>query len=484
MRIYNILFLILTIQAQHVFSQDTTLYENGKIACITKYDNGIRNGQHLVFYKNGQIGVIGFFKEGKPIGEWQWYYSNSKLLRRVTFNNGIITGDFREYWSNGNLKIEGFGIISGIGTSAFTTITDIIDTSKKINTIKSKSIHKDNFQHHYEQYNEATSLWMDFFYDYKESFFGPQNAQGLWKEYFPSGVLQNIRSYLNGSPEGAWKSYYENGSLYSTSTYKNGRTEGESIRYFKNGKPSHIESYKKGILDGDGKSYFENGQLSNHMFYKNGRIDSFWIQYYGSGKIMSKYFYKDSKLHGTLIFYYENGMPKNISIHSNGYIQEQKNFYENGILRTYDIYELGQNWLKEKDMVIISRKTYSKNGNIEFIESFDNMGTLLSIQKNDTNIFYPDKESIINKLKKFAYQKSGQIITIQEASRILKFLGANVISVYNINPEPFVVGIFDKKRAVSIWIGTYGKKDRYGVRYGNSDLLYHGNNDTYFEIIK
>ena len=156
MRIYKILFFILIIQAQHVFSQDTTLYENGKIACITKYNNGIRNGQHLVFYKNGQLGVIGFFKEGKPIGEWQWYYSNSKLLRRVTFNNGIITGDFREYWSNGNLKIEGFGIISGIGTSAFTTITDIIDTSKKINTIKSKSIYKDVVKYFKSFHNEQT----------------------------------------------------------------------------------------------------------------------------------------------------------------------------------------------------------------------------------------------------------------------------------------------------------------------------------------
>lgn len=66
-----------------------------------------------------------------------------------------------------------------------------------------------------------------------------------------------------------------------------------------------------------------------------------------------------------------------------------------------------------------------------------------------------------------------------EADRILQFLTAK--KIYSKDAHS-VSGHFGSDTEITMWVGTYGKNDRYGVRYGNRDGKYIGSNSSYFEI--
>ena len=68
-----------------------------------------------------------------------------------------------------------------------------------------------------------------------------------------------------------------------------------------------------------------------------------------------------------------------------------------------------------------------------------------------------------------------------EAEKILRSLGA--YKVYE-RDQHSVSGDFGKEQEVTLWVGSYGKTDRYGVRFGKNDGKYWGSNDTYFEITR
>jgi hypothetical protein len=108
----------------------------------------------------------------------------------------------------------------------------------------------------------------------------------------------------------------------------------------------------------------------------------------------------------------------------------------------------------------------------------------ISSDIDNDNILPPDKDKIQKKLLTYRYKLPANIISIDEAKEMLRFLGASDIIIYNAEQEACLVGKFNYNYAITIWVGTYGKKNTYGVRYGTFDLTYHGSNDTYFEIYK
>ena len=76
--------------------------------------------------------------------------------------------------------------------------------------------------------------------------------------------------------------------------------------------------------------------------------------------------------------------------------------------------------------------------------------------------------------------KNGQATKL-EAENILNTLGA--VKIFQ-RDQHSVSGDFGSNQEVTLWVGTFGKSDRYGVRYGGNDGRYWGSNDTYFEITR
>lgn len=94
-----------------------------------------------------------------------------------------------------------------------------------------------------------------------------------------------------------------------------------------------------------------------------------------------------------------------------------------------------------------------------------------------------DRALILEALANFPFDGNGRV-NLAEAQHMMHWLGIPDYKTYHSNAEPFVYGTFRGGTTVTIWVGTYGKTDRYGVRYGKQDLSYHGSNDTYFEVIR
>jgi hypothetical protein len=97
----------------------------------------------------------------------------------------------------------------------------------------------------------------------------------------------------------------------------------------------------------------------------------------------------------------------------------------------------------------------------------------------------PTQSEINKRLNNFRHTYESH--SIEEAAVMLRFLGADSVSLYR--SSNFVVGYFNvnskstmDRYAISIWPNTYDKYGVYGIRFGNTDLAYHGSNDTYFEI--
>jgi hypothetical protein len=94
--------------------------------------------------------------------------------------------------------------------------------------------------------------------------------------------------------------------------------------------------------------------------------------------------------------------------------------------------------------------------------------------------FIPKASNVMVALRGFAFDNS-LVPTKAEAEKILKTLCPDVVIHY---PDIITVcGIFPSGYHLTLWLGTYGKNDRYGARYGlGDDHSYFMSNDTYFEI--
>jgi len=64
----------------------TKWYDNNQIEYIMNFNNGKKDGEHLVFAKNGEIRVRGQYLGGKKIGTWKVF--SKMALESVDFYGG------------------------------------------------------------------------------------------------------------------------------------------------------------------------------------------------------------------------------------------------------------------------------------------------------------------------------------------------------------------------------------------------------------
>ena len=93
--------------------------------------------------------------------------------------------------------------------------------------------------------------------------------------YFKSGKLKARRFYSNYSErklDGIQKEWYENGQLQQYEKYKKGLSNGKTKKWYEDGKLNQKIDYKKGKLNGKLLTYWENGQAKRIDKYKNGKL--------------------------------------------------------------------------------------------------------------------------------------------------------------------------------------------------------------------
>jgi len=123
----------------------------------------------------------------------------------------------------------------------------------------------------------------------EEGNYSDNRKEGLWKKYWPSGVLRSEITYSGGMPAGVYTLYYENGKVEEHSQWENSRNHGEFKRFYLNGNPQqHFYFAENGKRNGLQKYYHENGKLAMEVNVQNGQESGIMRRYNTDGTLMEE----------------------------------------------------------------------------------------------------------------------------------------------------------------------------------------------------
>lgn len=80
-----------------------------QLLTLENYDNqGLLDGERIVYYENGQVAEQQFYSHGKLEGPSIWYSEKGVILKEFYYVNGELHGLSKFYNPKGELLIEGF----------------------------------------------------------------------------------------------------------------------------------------------------------------------------------------------------------------------------------------------------------------------------------------------------------------------------------------------------------------------------------------
>lgn len=195
---------------------------------INQFDNNQqRTGIWKKYYPNKRIRYVGQFKNGKEVGVFKFYditQSDHPVIIK-TFFQGSDSLYVQFYSLNGKIKTEG-----------------ILKVRKRV---------------------------------------------GVWKYFYPDGILMSEENYDDGKLHGELVVYYKDGQVTELSLYKEGLLEGVSSKYSSKGVLIEEVTYKKGKLNGLAKYFELNGNLKEKGHYKDGKRVGHW-EYYMDGEVATE----------------------------------------------------------------------------------------------------------------------------------------------------------------------------------------------------
>ncbi len=180
-------------------------HEDGVIALLVQFNNGLENGLKLQFDQGGGLIAQEMFNEGELHG-MQHYYEFGRLRRVVNYNHGVKDGMEYEYY----------------------------DINRRLH---------------------SETSWVN------------GEKSGLAKWYFPEGNVSTTYEYRQGSIEGEVIYYFEDGTKRQSTLYKNNQRDGAHYEWHSNGEKKVIGEYRNGVQSGIWLHYDENGKLIRQTEY-------------------------------------------------------------------------------------------------------------------------------------------------------------------------------------------------------------------------
>lgn len=120
----------------------------------------------------------------------------------------------------------------------------------------------------------------------EEGNYTASKKQGLWKRYYPSGVLQSEITYASSIPNGPYKTYYTDGVIEEVGNWKFNKNIGSFKRFHPNGKTSQaFEFSDNGLRNGEQKYFHENGVVELEVRVVNGKENGRMTRYFANGEI-------------------------------------------------------------------------------------------------------------------------------------------------------------------------------------------------------
>ena len=120
----------------------------------------------------------------------------------------------------------------------------------------------------------------------EEGLYRDNKKEGVWKKFYPSGVLRSEITYEANKPFGAYAIYYENAQLEEKGTWHRNKNVGNFERYYENGH-LHQRFFFADSGKRNGKQYYyhDNGQVELEVEVINGKEEGVMKRYYPDGRI-------------------------------------------------------------------------------------------------------------------------------------------------------------------------------------------------------
>jgi protein TonB len=178
----------------------------------------------------------------------------------------------------------------------------------------------------------------------REEIFNGWKRDSVWTNWYESGKIQNVRTFVNGEPDGKEEEWFSNGTKRLEANYINGKRNGlyvwrntdgslrDSGIYverkkdgpwietegYRNKEKMVYCNYKDGKRNGKFTGYFthtssgesapeKSRRKQEEGFYKNGRLNGKYSAWYITGKKKEESNYVDGELRGRCTLYDERG---------------------------------------------------------------------------------------------------------------------------------------------------------------------------------
>lgn len=389
--------------------------------------------REFVQFKDTRNRVIseGYLVAGRPDGYWKTYYTNGQVKSEGNRENFLLSGTWLFYSEEGdtlesidyrNDKKNGYHFKYEYETDK---------EGKKYQLVVSKELYLNDIKENKSLYYQHGKLFQEVNYvqgersgltrqfesdgrivklmNYRRNVmistetinqFDKKGLKtGVWKDFYPSGELQLVRSYLSDKLDGIYKEYNVQGQVIRTLRYSNGELVISDDKkelpvkfhkeFYASGKVKKSGGFmgdvpvglhqefdesgkvilaviysdygvkeSEGLVDelgrktGEWKEFWEDGAVRAIGNYTEGKRTGKWKYFFNTGSLEQEGFYKDDKFSGNWKWYYDSGEIWRDENYIKGIEDgEFSEFSREGGIIAQGIYEMG---LKEGQWVMHS----------------------------------------------------------------------------------------------------------------------------------
>jgi antitoxin component YwqK of YwqJK toxin-antitoxin module len=358
----------------------------------------VPNGYNTFYFDNGKVSSEGSMRDGKPDGYWKTYSTNGTIKSEGNRKNfqldsvwkfyneqGILITEFnyKEGKKNGLKKSydtkekalvlsENFESDIKNGTTiSYYKPSEVNNVANKVKKTIPFVIGKEEGVG-FEFAPDSTIITIT---EYKMGFIQKEERinrrddknlkQGVWKTFYPNGVLKTEVTYSDDKMNGYLKEYSLAGSLLNTTKYVRGVIQNNvpelakldvKTEYYDNGQVHFTRTFKDDVAQGIHREFSQEGKVISAQLFTDGvlsaegildtagRQQGIWKEFYPDGTIKSQGEYLNSKKIGEWVFYHPNGKVEQKGAYDKkGKAQGVwKWFYETGNVLSEENYVNGQ----------------------------------------------------------------------------------------------------------------------------------------------
>ncbi len=188
-------------------------YEDGTLAGEGTYKEGKWEGEYKEWHENGKLKVQVTFKEGKEDGREIWKYENGQTQSITTYQAGLKEGEAKGFFESGKPSWEAIWR-SNVPHGEY---WEWYENGQKKSVIRYDLGKRAGKEEHWydtpgaQQQKAWEVTWVD------------NKKNGVYQEWYPSGIPMKWTTFVNGVLHGESGSRYESGQMARRQTFQNGK---------------------------------------------------------------------------------------------------------------------------------------------------------------------------------------------------------------------------------------------------------------------